>query len=71
MTLFDWLEAMDAMISELHTGRMLAGAIFVSLLVVLGVGFRKTRRLLSLHEAEAALEADFKRLEHSSSSREG
>jgi len=43
----------------------------LSLLTVLGLGFRKARRLLSVHEAEAALEADFGRLEQSGSSKEG
>jgi hypothetical protein len=41
------------------------------LLLALGAGLRKTRRLLSVQEAEAALEADFERLERSSSGREG
>ena len=34
-------------------------------------GFRKARRLLSVHQAEAALEAAFGRLEQSGSSKEG
>lgn len=71
MNFFDLLQTADAMISQLQTGRILAGVIFLSLLTVLGLGFRKARRLLSVHEAEAALEADFGRLEQSGSSKEG
>ena len=71
MTCFDRLEVMDAMLSGLQAGRVVAGAVFLSLLVVLGVGLRKTRRLLAVHEAEATLEADFKRLERGSSGWEG
>lgn len=71
MSLLDLLQTMDGTVLRLQTGRMLAGAVFLSLLVVLGVGLRKSRRLLSVHEAEALLEADFKRLERSSSGGEG
>lgn len=70
MNALDLLQAVGATGAQLHTARCVAGAIFLSLLALLGLGLRKTRRLLSLHEAEVALEADFKRLERASSGKE-
>jgi hypothetical protein len=50
---------------QLHTARWLAGAAFLGLLALLGLGLHRMKRLLLVHEAEAALDADFQRLRRS------
>lgn len=55
--------AAGATAGQLQTARWLAGATFLGVLALLGLGLRRAKRLLLVHEAEAELEADFKRLE--------
>jgi hypothetical protein len=57
------LQGAAASSTQLHTARWLAGALFVGVLVALGSGLWRAKRRLALHEADALLDADFRRLE--------
>ena len=70
MSALELLQAMGAPAAQLQTARVLAAIVFVSLLVLLGLGLLRARRLLALHEADAALEADFRRLERAVAQKE-
>ena len=62
------LEALSlaaATAAQLHTARWFAAVAFFGLLTLLCFGLRRVKRLLLVHEAEAALDADFQRLRRS------
>lgn len=46
-----------------HAARYLAAAVFVALLLTLSFGLQRTKKQVLRDDAEAALEADFLRLE--------
>jgi hypothetical protein len=52
-----------AMAGQLQVARWLAAAAFVSLLFLLGFGLLRAKRQVLQDDADAALEADFLRLE--------
>jgi hypothetical protein len=65
MSALELVSSEGAPAAQLHTARWLAGGVFLILLAALYLGLRRMKRLLLVHEAEAALEADFQRLRRS------
>lgn len=52
-----------AVVGHMHVARWIAAVVFVGLLLTLGLGLLRVKRQVLHDEAEAALEADFARLE--------
>ena len=65
MNALEALPLAAATAAQLHTARWLAGGAFLGVLTLLCLGLRRMKRLLLVHEAEAALDADFQRLRRS------
>jgi hypothetical protein len=54
---------LDTVMGSIHAARLFAAGAFVSLLLTLGVALSRLRQQVLHEEADAALEADFRRLE--------
>jgi hypothetical protein len=63
VSLLQLLAPIGAVVGPIGVARWIAGAAFVALLAALLFGLMRTRKQLRYDEADAALEADFLRLE--------
>jgi hypothetical protein len=63
VSLLQLLAPIGAVVGHISVARWIAGAAFVALLFALLFGLMRTRKQLHYDEADAALEAEFLRLE--------
>lgn len=66
MSPFEVAGPVGAVAAHIFVARWIAAIAFLSLLAVLSLGLRRARKQSLCDEADAALEADFRRLERES-----